>query len=155
MLNIIRAHPAFSVCALAALTAGTVPGAQQRPNVIVVLTDDQGYGDLSAHGNPVLKTPHLDKLHSQSVRFTDFHVAPMCTPTRSQLLTGRDALDNGASFVCMGRSLIREDLPTMADSFQSAGYATGHFGKWHLALPHFQMLPTVPTKMLPRLRLSS
>ena len=132
MLNIIRAHPAFSLCALAALMAGTVPGAQQRPNVIVVLTDDQGYGDLSAHGNPVLKTPHLDKLHSQSVRFTDFHVAPMCTPTRSQLLTGRDALDNGASFVCMGRSLIREDLPTMADSFQSAGYATGHFGKWHL-----------------------
>ena len=52
------------------------------PNVILVITDDQGYGDLSAHGNPVLKTPHLDRLHSQSVRFSDFHVAPMCTPTR-------------------------------------------------------------------------
>ncbi len=131
-LNTIRAHLAFSACALAALMAVAVLRAQQGPNVIVVMTDDQGYGDLSAHGNPVLKTPNLDELHSQSVRFTDFHVAPMCTPTRGQLLTGRDALDNGASFVCMGRSLIREDLPTMAGIFQSAGYATGHFGKWHL-----------------------
>ena len=131
-LNTIRAHLAFSACALAALMAVAVLRAQQGPNVIVVMTDDQGYGDLSAHGNPVLKTPNLDELHSQSVRFTDFHVAPMCTATRGQLLTGRDALDNGASFVCMGRSLIREDLPTMAGIFQSAGYATGHFGKWHL-----------------------
>ena len=106
--------------------------AQQAPNVIVVLTDDQGYGDLSAHGNPVLKTPNMDRLHSESVRFTDFHVAPMCTPTRGQLLTGRDAIDNGATFVCMGRSLIRQELPTMADIFREAGYATGHFGKWHL-----------------------
>src|SRR5262245_36020931 len=61
-----------------------------RPNVIVVLSDDQGYGDFSCHGNPVLKTPNLDKLHSQSVRLTDFHVAPMCSPTRGQLLTGMD-----------------------------------------------------------------
>lgn len=100
------------------------------------MTDDQGYGDLSAHGNPVLKTPNMDRLHSQSVRFTDFHVAPMCTPTRGQLMTGRDALDNGASFVCMGRSMMREELPTMASVFRDSGYATGHFGKWHLGDNH-------------------
>lgn len=123
-----RILQAFAVLAFLCI----VCPAQQRPNVIVILTDDQGYGDLSAHGNPVLRTPNMDKLHAESARFTDFHVAPMCTPTRGQLLTGRDAVDNGASFVCMGRSVVREDLPTMADVFRDAGYATGHFGKWHL-----------------------
>jgi len=105
---------------------------RSRPNVVFVLTDDQGYGDLSCLGNPVLHTPSIDRLHSQSVRFTDFHVAPVCTPTRGELLTGRDALCNGATFVCMGRSLLRADLPTVADIFAANGYHTGHFGKWHL-----------------------
>ena len=103
-----------------------------KPNVIFVLTDDQGYGDLACHGNPIIKTPHLDALHTESVRFTDFHVAPMCTPTRGELLTGQDALRNGATFVCMGRSLMNPELPTMADIFARNGYRTGHFGKWHL-----------------------
>lgn len=103
-----------------------------RPNVILVITDDQGYGDLSVHGNPVLQTPNLDNLYDQSIRFTDFHVAPMCTPTRGQLLTGRDAMDNGATMVCMGRSMVREELPTMADIFKASGYRTAMFGKWHL-----------------------
>ena len=92
-----------------------------RPNVIFVLTDDQGYGDLSCLGNPVLRTPGIDRLHGESVRFTDFHVAPVCTPTRGELMTGRDALCNGATFVCMGRSLLRADLPTMADLFAGNG----------------------------------
>jgi len=105
---------------------------ETRPNVIFVLTDDQGYGDLSCLGNPVLRTPCIDRLHAESVRFTDFHVAPVCAPTRGELMTGRDALRHGASFVCMGRSLLRADLPTMADLFAADGYHTGHFGKWHL-----------------------
>ena len=103
-----------------------------RPNVIVVLTDDQGYGDFSCLGNPVLKTPNLDKLHDQSVRLTDFHVAPMCTPTRGQLLSGRDCLANGAMNVSSGRTFLRKELPTMADIFAANGYRCGHFGKWHL-----------------------
>ena len=102
------------------------------PNIIIVLTDDQGYGDLSCHGNPVLKTPNLDRLHDESVRFTDFHVAPMCTPTRGQLLTGRDCLANGAMNVSSGRTLLRTELPTMADIFAANGYRCGQFGKWHL-----------------------
>ncbi len=111
---------------------------KRRPNVLIILTDDQGYGDLSCHGNPVLRTPNLDKLHAQSIRLTDFHVAPKCTPTRGQLMTGCDALRNGASRVCQGRSMMRESLPTMADIFRSGGYRTGHFGKWHLgdSYPH-------------------
>jgi arylsulfatase len=103
-----------------------------KPNVIVVLTDDQGYGDLSCHGNPVLKTPYLDQLRAESVRLTDFHVAPMCTPTRGQLMTGVDCLRNGAMNVSSGRTLLRRGIPTMADVFAANGYRTGQFGKWHL-----------------------
>lgn len=104
----------------------------EHPNVIVVMTDDQGYGDLSCHGNPVFTTPHLDSLHAESIRLTDFHVAPMCTPTRGQFLTGRHAARNAAINVSSGRTLLRADLPTLADEFAGAGYRTGLFGKWHL-----------------------
>jgi arylsulfatase A-like enzyme len=104
----------------------------KRPNVIVVITDDQGYGDLACHGNPVLKTPNLDRLHGESIRLTDFHVAPMCTPTRGQLLTGRDCLRNGAMNVSSGRTLLRREFPTLAEIFAADGYRCGQFGKWHL-----------------------
>jgi len=121
---------ALLLAPLAALHAAGAP--EQKANVLILMTDDQGYGELSAHGNPVLKTPNLDRLHGESVRFTDFHVAPMCTPTRGQLMTGVDALRNGAMNVSSGRSLLRRDLPTMPQLFGAAGYATGIFGKWHL-----------------------
>src|SRR5438132_164624 len=88
-----------------ALAASSALAAPARPNVIILLTDDQGYGDMSCHGNPFLKTPNMDRLHDESVRFTDFHVAPMCTPTRGQLMSGMDALHNGATSVTYGRAL--------------------------------------------------
>lgn len=103
-----------------------------RPNVVIVITDDQGYGELSCHGNPVLQTPHLDRLYGESVRLVDFHVAPMCTATRGQLMTGVDALRNGAMNVSAGRTLLRTEFPTLGDVFRASGYATGLFGKWHL-----------------------
>lgn len=105
---------------------------QPAPNVLLIITDDQGYGELSCHGNPVLRTPHLDRLSRDSVRFTDFHVAPMCTPTRGQLMTGLDALRNGAMNVSSGRTLLRRALPTLGELFASGGWRTGLFGKWHL-----------------------
>jgi arylsulfatase len=110
----------------------------EKPNVILIMTDDQGYGDISAHGSPVLKTPEIDKLHASSVRFTDFHVSPMCTPTRGQLMTGIDAMRNGATAVCQGRSMVRREFKMMPQYFADAGYATGLFGKWHLgdSYPH-------------------
>jgi arylsulfatase A-like enzyme len=102
------------------------------PNVIVVMTDDQGYGEFSFNGNPVTNTPNIDRLAQEGTLFTDFHVAPMCTPTRGQLLTGMDAFRNGAINVSSGRTLLRPELKTMADVFLENGYATGLFGKWHL-----------------------
>jgi arylsulfatase len=109
-----------------------------RPNILIVMTDDQGYGDIGAHGHPFLKTPNMDKLHAESVRFTDFHVAPMCSPTRGQLMTGVDAMKNGCTAVCQGRSMVREEIPMLPKYFADAGYATGIFGKWHLgdSYPH-------------------
>lgn len=139
----VRTHPngRTLLCFLLIICAATTtaPAATPRPpNVILVLTDDQGYGDLSVHGNPVLKTPHLDRLHAESIRFTDFHAAPMCTPTRGQLLTGVDALRNGAMNVSSGRTLLRREYPTLAELLGAGGYRTGLFGKWHLGdnYPH-------------------
>ena len=123
----------FAVATLVMISSAMADAVSaKRPNVIVVITDDQGYGEFSVHGNPILKTPNLDRLASQSIRLTDFHVAPMCTPTRGQLMTGVDALRNGAINVSSGRTLLRRELPTMGDVFSGAGWSTGLFGKWHL-----------------------
>ena len=89
-------HALLSLGAVLLSLIVSLTEAAARPNVIVVLSDDQGFGDFSLHGNPVLKTPNLDALARQSVRLMDFHVAPMCTPTRGQLMTGMDACRNGA-----------------------------------------------------------
>ncbi|HUY32477.1 MAG TPA: arylsulfatase [Pirellulales bacterium] len=122
------------------LTSLTAAGAtdQTKPNVIIVMTDDQGLGDFSFTGNPVLKTPNFDAFAGEAVRFTDFHVCPMCSPTRGQLLTGLTALRNGATSVTAGRTFLRPGIPTLADVFGKAGYKTGLFGKWHLgdSYPH-------------------
>ena len=113
----------------------------RKPNVLIVMTDDQGLGDFSFMGNPVLKTPNLDAFAKQAVRFTDFHVSPMCSPTRGQLMTGLAALRNGATSVTAGRTFLRPGLPTMPAIFGKAGYHTGIFGKWHLGdfYPHRPM----------------
>ncbi len=106
--------------------------AGKHPNILFVLTDDQGYGDISAHGNPVLKTPNLDKLRAEGVRFTDFHVSPTCSPTRSALMTGRHEFKNGVTHTILERERLTLDATTIAQILQSAGYTTGIFGKWHL-----------------------
>lgn len=111
----------------------TLPSrAAEKPNVILIMTDDQGYGDLACHGNPVLKTPHLDQLHAESIRLTNFHVSPFCTPTRAALMTGRHPARTGAYRTSSGRSNLRRDEITMAQHFANAGYRTGMIAKWHL-----------------------
>lgn len=104
----------------------------QPPNVILVMTDDQGYADLACTGNPWLQTPHIDAFAQEAVRCQDFHVSPLCTPTRGALMTGRYPLRNGAWATAWGRSILKRSEVTMADVFRFNGYATGLFGKWHL-----------------------
>jgi len=104
----------------------------RRPNVVIVMTDDQGYGDLQCLGNPHLKTPNQDTLHQQSLRLSNFHVSPTCAPTRAALMTGRYNNRVGVWHTIMGRSILQRGEKTMADYFANAGYKTGIFGKWHL-----------------------
>ena len=104
----------------------------KKPNVIIVITDDQGYGDIATHGNTLVKTPALDKFHDESVRLTDFHVGPTCAPSRSGLMTGRYADRVGVWHTIGGVSILRKDEVTMADVFNENGYETAMFGKWHL-----------------------
>ena len=121
---------------LAVVIVTTAMGARAQPadppNVVLVMTDDQGYGDIGVHGNTILKTPALDRLHAQSVRLTDFHVDPTCSPTRSALMTGRYSTRTGVWHTIAGRSLMHPDETTLAEIFAANGYATGQFGKWHL-----------------------
>lgn len=110
--------------------AGSLYG--KRPNVIFFFTDDQGYGDISAHGNPILKTPHLDQLRAEGFRFEDFHVSPTCAPTRSALFTGRHEFKNGVTHTILERERLALNATTLAQVLRDTGYATGIFGKWHL-----------------------
>lgn len=127
---------ALCLACVAPLSAMTLRGS--RPNIILIMTDDQGYGDVGCLGNPVLKTPNLDRLHSQSVRLTDFHVSPFCTPTRAALMTGRYPARTGAYRTSSGRSMLHRGERTIANVFADAGYVTGMVGKWHLGdcAPH-------------------
>ncbi|MCM2373814.1 arylsulfatase [Aporhodopirellula aestuarii] len=101
-------------------------------NIVFVISDDQGYGDLACTGNPIIKTPNIDHLASESSGLSDYHVAPTCSPTRCSLLTGHWTNRTGVWHTIMGRSMLRENEVTVAQMFSDAGYQTGMFGKWHL-----------------------
>lgn len=104
----------------------------RRPNIILMITDDQGFGDVGLHGNPVLRTPHTDSIARQGARFTQFHVSPVCAPTRASLMTGRWNYRTGVTDTYLGRAMMRPDEITLAECLRSGGYRTGLFGKWHL-----------------------
>ncbi len=114
---------------------------KSKPNVIIVITDDQGYGDLGHTGNPIIKTPAIDKFAGEAVSLTNYHVGTTCAPTRAGLLTGRNCNRNGVWHTIMGASMLNDGETTLADVFKENGYKTGMFGKWHLGdnhpfLPH-------------------
>ena len=104
----------------------------KRPNIVWVLTDDQGMGDLACTGNPWIKTPNIDRFYETSTRMMNYHVGPTCAPTRSTLMTGHYANSTGVWHTVGGRSLLREDEWTLPTALRDGGYQTGLFGKWHL-----------------------
>ena len=135
------ANSALLVLLLASCAGGgprtTIPTGAHAPlprarNVVLVMTDDQGWGDLGSHGNPVLETPRLDKLAASSVELSQFYVHPVCTPTRAALFTGRHPQRSTAIDTYRGRAMLAPEAVTIAEALREAGMATGIFGKWHL-----------------------
>lgn len=124
MPNLIRLLLALMMLANSAVAAQSA-----HPNIVFILSDDQGYGDLSCLGNPILKTPNLDRLHDEAVRFTDFHVSPTCAPTRAALNTGRHEFRNGVTHTIYERERLTLKATALAQVLQGAGYTTGIFGK--------------------------
>jgi len=124
------------LAAIVSLTAATSHAAEaafgKQPNIVLVITDDQGYHDLSCHGHPFLETPNLDKLHAQATRFTRFHVSPTCAPTRSAMMSGRAPFYVGVTHTILERERMKLGVPTLPEMLKAAGYTTGIFGKWHL-----------------------
>ncbi len=104
----------------------------ERPNVIIIITDDQGYGDIGYNGNKIISTPNIDHLAQQSIRFNNFYVSPVCAPTRSSLLTGRYSLRTGIRDTYNGGAIMSGDEITIAEVLADNNYETGIFGKWHL-----------------------
>ncbi|TKG97369.1 sulfatase [Puteibacter caeruleilacunae] len=128
----MRLFNIISACSLLFLGFITKLTANDQYNVILIMTDDQGYGDVSCLGNPYIKTPNLDRLHAQSVTFGNFHVNPFCAPTRAALMTGRPADLAQVRTTINNRNHLNVEETTMAEYFKASGYTTGHFGKWHL-----------------------
>ena len=116
----------FIVCGLSALPFG------EKPNIILVITDDQGYGPIGKHDHPWIQTPNLDKLHSQSIRFERFLVSPTCSPTRAALMSGRHPMKNGITHTILERERMALSTVTLPQVLAKAGYSSGIFGKWHL-----------------------
>lgn len=122
----------LSILALILFAGSTDTAAQEKPNVIIVITDDQGMGDLSCMGNPYIKTPNIDAFANDAVRFTDYHVSTTCAPTRSALMTGRHTNRLNCYHTIAGRSLLFEDEVILPQVFARNGYTNAMFGKWHL-----------------------
>ncbi len=129
-LHLLLAITMLNFCTENQSHKGEVDDAQ-KPNIVLILTDDQGWGDLSSHGNEMIQTPNLDTLRTESASFLNFYVSPVCAPTRASLLTGRYALRTGTSWVTHRKEVMRSEELTLAELLKNHGYKTGIFGKWH------------------------
>jgi arylsulfatase A-like enzyme len=125
------------LCVALVIAVGlSLSGFAAPPNVVIVLADDQGWGDLSVHGNTNLSTPRIDSLAHDGALFSRFYAQPVCAPTRAEMLTGRYHPRTGVRGVSRGQERMNVDESTLADMLQQAGYATGAFGKWHNGSQH-------------------
>ncbi|WP_425395628.1 arylsulfatase [Aeoliella sp.] len=119
-------------CCVATLLSAIWPATATPPNIVLILTDDLGWGDLACHGNPVIETPSIDQLLDHGAELTRFYVSPVCSPTRASLMTGRYNYRTRVIDTYRGHSMMDTDEVTVAELLRDAGYATGIFGKWHL-----------------------
>ena len=126
----------FSILFVVLFAFSVVDAAHERPNVIVILTDDQGWGDLSIHGNSAIETPNIDRLARDGVRFDRFYVSPVCSPTRAEFLTGRHHVRCGVYETSEGGERVNPDETMIGEIFQKAGYKTAAFGKWHSGMQY-------------------
>ena len=115
--------------ALSMLNSGCSQKTNERPNIILIVTDDQGYGDMGSHGNQTIQTPHIDKFASESTEFTHFYTAPVCAPTRASLMTGRYNYRTGVIHTSRGGAKMHAAEQTLPELLSEAGYRTGIFGK--------------------------
>ena len=136
MMNILRKSFLILITIITGLLfschTGTKRSERERPNIILLLADDQGYGDLGFTGNPVIETPNIDAMARQSAIMENYYVSPVCAPTRASLMTGRYNYRTGVTDTYIGRAMMHTDEVTIAEVLRDAGYATGIFGKWHL-----------------------
>src|ERR1700679_910179 len=121
---------AFLLCFLLG-ACSLLQAASSKPNVLIILADDMGWGDLSSNGNTNVSTPHIDSIGTGGAVLDRFYVCPVCSPTRAELLTGRYHPRGGVHDVSTGGERVNLDNVTIANVFKNAGYATGAFGKWH------------------------
>ncbi len=131
----MRTRMTWVVMSIGMLTGCTLLATEEqktRPNVVIVMTDDQGVGDFGFMGNPLIRTPQLDRMASRSVHMTNFWVSPVCAPTRASLMTGRYNYRTRCIDTYVGRAMMDPEEVTLAEHFSAGGYATGIFGKWHL-----------------------
>ena len=132
----MKSNLIFCVLVFTLLTISCRAHAKQlrgaRPNIILVMTDDQGMGDLSCMGNQLVQTPNIDQFYKQATRFTDLHVSPTCAPTRAAIMSGRPPFKVGVTHTILQRERMALDVFTMPQALKTAGYTTGLFGKWHL-----------------------
>ena len=137
MLSYLLRPSLFAIAVLSSLggplAAVEADASAARPNIILILTDDQGYGDVGRHGHPVLETPNLDRMYDDSVRFDHFYVSPSCSPTRAALLTGMHEFRNGVTHTLEPREHLFKGAVTLPQILRDAGYKTGWIGKWHLS----------------------
>lgn len=131
-LSVVIALPLFLFFGSQCDADNAEPAFGKQPNIILVITDDQGYYDLSGHGNPHIATPNLDKLRDESLRFTRFQVSPTCAPTRAAIMSGRPPFYVGVTHTILERERMKLDVPTLPEMLRDSGYTTGLFGKWHL-----------------------
>lgn len=131
MLSKNNFNPTCLLVLAASVTACSGPSADTKPNIIMILADDMGWGDINANGNELISTPVLNRLKSESLSFERFYVCPLSAPTRAQMLTGRYFLRTGVSSVTRGYENMRSEEVTIAEVLKDNGYITGCFGKWH------------------------